>query len=123
MSYCQNCRLEYGENVTHCKKCGATLLPGVTTRAASLQRGSGEVTCVRMFNGPTAQMDSEVARTLLEQEGIQCQLSGGHLAELRHGFMEGISLLVLGEDADEAAEILQDFFDSPQPLAPDEPSA
>jgi len=67
-------------------------------------------------------MEAARARTVLEQEGILCVLPGEVMAEVLPG-VDVVQLWVRQEDADEAKEIIEGFFDSAQPLEPDEDSS
>ncbi len=122
MSYCPNCRVEFGESATQCKKCGVTLLPGDLPEAASPEAYTGETICLGTFSGPTAQMEADLAKSVLEEQGIPAVVAGVSTAGGVEGGSEGVTLWVLQEDADEAADILEDFFDSPPTPSPDEPS-
>lgn len=126
MPYCPDCKSEYEEGVEKCATCGTVLLPGSVPQA----RPGGQThakpeeistVCVRVFRGPTAKMEADLARNVLDQEGIPCVLPGEVMAEVLPG-VDVVQLLVREEDADTATEILKDYFDSPQPPPPDEPS-
>ncbi len=68
-------------------------------------------------------MEADLAKNVLKEEGIPCALPGEETARMMPvPGLDVVQLLVRKEDADEAAEILKDYFDSPQPLAPDESS-
>lgn len=123
MAHCPKCGIEYAEGAANCAKCGAALLPGdLPAKAAARKSESGETECVRVFRGPTAQMEADLAKNVLMEEGIPCVLPGEEMASVLPG-VDVVQLLVRREDAEEATEILKDFFDTPQPLASDEPSA
>lgn len=72
---------------------------------------------VKVFVGTSARVDAELARSLLESQGIDCFLSG-EVAAATMPFLE-IPLLVREEDAEQAALALQDVLDS-DVAAPDE---
>lgn len=74
---------------------------------------------VRSFGGPTGSMSAEVAKNILEAEGIPSVLQGEFSAETLPG-VDPVDLLVRAEDADRAAELLQSFLDNPAGVAPDE---
>jgi putative signal transducing protein/zinc ribbon protein len=123
MAHCSKCGVEYSEGTAACAKCGAPLLPGqLPAMAATEKPRSGQTQCVRVFRGPTAQMEADLAKNVLIEEGIPCVLPGEEMASVLPG-VDLVQLWVRQEDADEAMEILKDFFDSPQPFASDEPSA
>jgi putative signal transducing protein/zinc ribbon protein len=129
MAHCPKCGVENAEEATVCSVCGAALPTrrppdGVTANKQDPEpeRASGETSCIRIFRGPTAQMEADLAKNVLEQEGIPCALPGEEMAAVLPG-VDVVQLLVRQEDAEEATEILKDFFDLPQPLASEEPSA
>ena len=66
----------------------------------------------------TARLDANLARNILETQGIPCVLAGGTMAEMLPG-VDPVQLLVSREDAEEAAEILQSYIDSPPSTGPD----
>jgi len=68
---------------------------------------------LRTFSGPTARLDADLARTLLEAEGIPCVLAGEISAVTIPLF--DIPLLVREEDAEQAAALLESYLDSPGP--------
>jgi hypothetical protein len=68
---------------------------------------------IRIFSGPTARLDAELAKNLLETEGIRCILSGEISAETIPIF--DIPLLVREEDAEQAEEILEGYLQAPGP--------
>ncbi len=127
MAACPKCGVENSEGAERCAKCGATLAPRAAAAAVGSQgiepesRG-GETTCVRVFRGPTAQMEADLAKNVLEQEGILCALPGEMAAEVLPG-VDIVQLWVRQEDADEATEILKDYFDSPGLVPPEETPA
>jgi len=60
---------------------------------------------VRIFSGNTARLDAELARGLLAQEGIECEIPGEVAADT-FPFLE-VQLLVREEDANRAAQFLE----------------
>ena len=120
MPYCPDCKSEYEEGVAKCATCGTVLLPGSVPQD-HVKLGEIATVCVRVFRGPTAVMEAELARNVLEEEGIPCVLPGEVMAEVLPG-VDIVQLLVREKDAGTAAEILKDFFDSPHPLPSEEPS-
>jgi len=129
MAHCPKCGVENAEGAGLCAQCGATLPPPSPPVAVASQKPdpelepeSRETACVRVFRGPLAQMEADLARTVLEQEGILCVLPGEVMAEVLPG-VDVVQLWVRQEDADEAKEIIEGFFDSAQPLEPDEDSS
>ena len=73
---------------------------------------------VRTFGGGTAVMDADLARNVLEAEGIESMVPGETAAETIP--IVDAQVLVREEDAPRAAEILAAYFDSPAPEAPEE---
>jgi uncharacterized protein YbjT (DUF2867 family) len=66
---------------------------------------------IRTFSGPTSVLDAELARNLLEAQGIPVILPGQSSVEMLP-FLQ-IPLLVAESDAERATHILHDYFDSP----------
>ena len=120
MPYCPDCKSEYEEGVEKCATCGTALLPGSVPQD-HWKLGEIATVCVRRFRGPTQVMEAELARNVLEEEGIPCVLPGEVMAEVLPG-VDIVQLLVREEDADTATEILKDFFDSAHPLTSEDPS-
>ena len=69
---------------------------------------------IRTFSGGTASLDAGLARNLLLARGIRSVLEGETSAELLP--VLEVSLLVREDDADLAADILNDYFDKPGPI-------
>ena len=120
MAYCPKCLTQYEESARECMDCHVALRPGSPPPAASTPdeiRASHDVKLVtiRVFSGNTAPPDAEMAKNLLESEGIPCILSGANAAWLYHVFE--VPLMVREEDAEEASRILKEYLDSgPAPL-------
>lgn len=70
---------------------------------------------LRTFSGPTAQLDADLARNILESEGIPSVVPGDVMAEMLPG-VGVVQLLVREADAEQAAEILESYLDSPGPI-------
>ncbi|MGO8787363.1 MAG: putative signal transducing protein [Terriglobia bacterium] len=123
MPYCAQCLIEYVEGTTRCEDCGADLLPGSPPEAPPLVDLSGEknvkLVSVRVFNGGTAQMDADLARNILQAQGIPCLLQGEGSFEMLP--VLDIPLLVREEDAERAERFLQEYLDTEAPSGPDEP--
>lgn len=113
MAYCPECFTEYVEGASECADCSVPLRPG--TPPPRPPSGSPAVSLVRVrtFSGPTAQLDAELARNILQTQGIQSVLPGDASAEMLPG-VDAVQLLVRKEDAAEAAEILKGYLDTPQ---------
>jgi len=125
MPYCAKCLVEYVEGTTQCEDCGAFLLPGSPPEAPPRVdlRHEKDVKLVpaRIFNGTTAQMDAELARNILQTQGISSALSGEGLAD-PFPVME-VHLLVREEDAERAERFLQEYLDTASPADPAAPEA
>ena len=122
MPYCAQCLIEYVEGTAKCEDCGAALLPGSPPQApvpADL-RGQKNVklVAVHVFGGGTAQMDADLARNILQSQGIPSLLQGETSAEVLP--VLDIPLLVREEDAEHAERILKDFLEAEVQMAPEE---
>lgn len=115
MAYCPECLTEYAEGSPECIDChvglrpGAPPVPAVAARKFELPRDV-KLVRVRVFSGPTAPVDAELARNWLESEGIPCVLPGENSAGLLP--VLDVPLLVREEDAEEAARVLREYLDS-----------
>lgn len=74
---------------------------------------------VRTFSGATARLDAELARNLLASEGIECMLPG-HIAAQTIPLFD-VALMVREEDAERAARLLAEYFDSNGPIPVEQP--
>ena len=114
MPYCPKCLTEYVEGTKTCEDCGAELAPGsppqVAPATASTGFGDSKLVTVRIFTGPTALLDADVARNILQCQGIPALVPGETSAELLP--VLDVSLLVREEDAERAADILRDYLDT-----------
>jgi hypothetical protein len=124
MPYCAKCLIEYVEGTTQCEDCGAFLLPG-SPPAGPPQRDIAhekdvKLVSVRIFARDSG-MEAEVARGILESQGISCALSGD-VAGQPFPVMD-IHLLVLEEDAARAERVLQEYAQAEVPPAPEEPDS
>jgi Putative prokaryotic signal transducing protein len=68
---------------------------------------------VRVFSGPQAAMQADLARNILESEGIPSVLPGQYTGEVLPG-IDLVQIFVEQSDAEQAREILQSYFDIPQ---------
>jgi hypothetical protein len=117
MPYCPNCLTEYVQGTTACEDCGAQLAsgsppeapPGTSPQTQSAGSANSKLVTVRVFTGATALMEIDVARKVLESQGIPSLVSGEISAEL---LPLDIPLLVPEEDAERAATILHDYLDA-----------
>jgi Putative prokaryotic signal transducing protein len=141
MPYCPQCLTEYVEGTSECEDCRIDLVPGSPPEivdeadsASSTSKafggwfrslvGAGEeeedegppvkTVRIRAFSGGTASLDAALARKLLQARGIPSVLGGETSAEMLP--VLEVSLLVREEDADRAAEILRNYFDTSGPI-------
>jgi len=121
MPYCPKCFIEYVEGTSECEDCGAFLLPGsppaTPPRAEIAHEKDAKLVTVRIFTGDSG-MGAEVARGVLESQGIPCTLSGDVAGE-PFPVMD-IHLLVREDDVARAERILQEFAKAEIPSAPEE---
>jgi len=114
MPYCPNCLTEYIEGATTCDDCGVNLLPGSPPESPPQAPDAGadnsKLVPVRVFTGPTALLDAEVARNILQTQGIPSFVPGETSVELLP--VLDVSLLVREKDALHAASILRDYLDA-----------
>ena len=123
MPYCPKCLIEYVEGTGQCEDCGAVLLPGSPPEAPPpvdlIAEKDVKLVPARIFAGSTAEMDAELARNILQTQGIPSALSGEGMADPCPA--AEVRLLVREEDAGHAERILQDYLDAEVPSAPEEP--
>lgn len=123
MSYCPQCGVEYRDDAKECLDCGAALAAG---RPPAPAKGpeptpNAKVVPIRVFRGPTAMMEAELARNVLETQGIPAILPGETSAEILPG-VDIVQVVVNEQDAEEAAGILASYFDretasdAPEPI-------
>jgi hypothetical protein len=67
---------------------------------------------VRVFQGLHAQFQADLARNVLEAEGIPCTLTGELSAELIPG-LDAVQLLVREEDQSRASELVEEILNAP----------
>ncbi len=119
MPYCSKCLIEYVEGTTQCEDCGADLLPGSPTQSPAqleiLDSKDVKLSPVRVFTGATAQMNADLARSILQSQGIPCILQGETSAELLP--VLDVPVLVREQDAERATRILEGYFDLDSPAA------
>lgn len=122
MPYCPKCLIEYVDGTVQCDDCGAALLPGSPPEAPPLLDLSQEryvkLVPLRIFAGGTAQLDADLARNILQSQGIPCLLQGESSAEVLP--VLDVPLLVREEDAERAERILRDYLDANVPPVPEE---
>ena len=108
MSYCPECLAEYKEGTAECIDCHVPLNPGSPPRPTP--EPEAKMVRLRSFKGPTASMDADMVREVLDQEGIPCALPGE--TEILPGIDE-VQLLVREQDATRAQEIVEAFLEAP----------
>ena len=110
MAYCPSCFTEYVEGTKMCEDCGAPLLPGSPPQGQSAGSPDSKLVAARVFTGATALMDVEMAKNILQDQGIPSVVSGEFSSELLP--VLDVPLLVREEDAERAARILRDYFET-----------
>jgi len=120
MAYCPDCLTEYQEGAAECMDCHVPLVAGPPPPVAGPKEMEPEPQMVRLrsFHGPTAQLQASLAKNLLEAQGIACMSPGEEEPILG---IDALQIWVRKEDAEQAAEILKAYLDSPQSEASDEP--
>ncbi len=70
---------------------------------------------VRTFSGPSARLEADLAKNLLQEEGISCILPG----EVSVGLYPvlDLPLRVREDDAERATTLLEGYFDAAGPVA------
>jgi putative signal transducing protein len=123
MPYCGKCLIEYVDGTAECEDCGAELLPGSPPHSPPPFDLTAEkdvkLVPARIFSGATAEMDAELARNILQTQGIASTIAGEGLADPFP--VTEVRLLVSEEDTSHAERILQDYLDTNIPAAPEEP--
>jgi hypothetical protein len=122
MAYCPKCFAEYNEGTAQCMDCQVPLVAGPPPAVEKGEDKEPEPQLVRLrtFYGPTSQLDANLAKNVLEAEGIPCILPGE--GEMIPG-ADVVQIWVREEDADRAAEILKSYLGLPQPAVPDDEPA
>jgi hypothetical protein len=123
MPYCAQCLIEYVEGTAQCEDCGSALLPGSPPEAPPRVDLTAEkdvkLVPARIFSGTTAEMDAELARNILQTQGIPSALSGEGVADPFP--VADVHLLVREEDVAHAERILKEYLDVEVPSPPEEP--
>jgi len=118
MPYCPRCYTEYVEGTSDCEDCRIPLQPGspperpAAAAASELLRGARLVR-VHTFTGPTGLLDAEMARNILEEQGIPSFVPGATSLELLP--VLDVPLLVREQDVAKAEATLKGYFDAPSP--------
>ena len=113
MAYCPQCLTEYVEGTPECMDCRVALQPGAPPPPAPRERGepNARFVPVRVFRGLHAQFQADLARNVLEEEGIPSTIIGDLAAEMLPG-ADAVQLLVREEQRDRASAILRDLLES-----------
>jgi hypothetical protein len=117
MAYCPVCGVEYQEGTEQCMDCRVALQPGPPPEPPPKrlrEPPEPNLVRVRVFSGPQAAMQADLARQILESEGIPAVAPGQYSGEILPG-IDVIQVYVEQSDAEQAREILQSYFDVPQP--------
>ncbi len=121
MPYCGKCGVEYVEGTTQCEDCGAFLLPGSppadSTRLDFAHDKDSKLVPLRTFTGDSG-MGAEVARGVLESQGIPCMISGDLAGEPFP--VANSQVMVREQDVARAERILRDYTAAGIPEAPDQ---
>ncbi len=115
MRHCPKCGTEYEDSAEECMDCHVPLRPGAAPMAPGDEASPQDVKLVpvRTFFGGTSATDAELAKNLLESEGIPCVLIGANAARMYPG-LDG-RLMVREEDAERAARILKEYAQAAPP--------
>src|SRR5207248_2058784 len=103
MLHCPQCLAEYGEGATECIDCRTPLKPGPppeSSKSTSIQP-EPKLLRIRTFSGPTAVMEADLARNLLQDQGILSFIPGETSAEILPG-VDLVQLWVREEDGNRA---------------------
>jgi putative signal transducing protein len=115
MAYCPQCATEYEEGTRECMDCHVALQPGPPPPLSEGERDQGDVklVTVRIFGGATGSTAAEVAKNLLESEGIPCLITGANVARMLNAL--DVHLRVREEDGERASRILEEYSEAAPP--------
>jgi hypothetical protein len=114
MAYCPQCLTEYIESAVECMDCRVPLKPGPPPPVGPPEAEPDvHFVPVRVFRGLHAQFQADLARNVLEAEGIPCTITGEMGAELIPG-MDMVQLLVREDDRARASEVVEDVLNPPE---------
>jgi hypothetical protein len=117
--------IEYVEGVAQCEDCGTSLLPGSPPHEPPpfdlAHEKDVKLVPARIFNGATAQLDADLARNILQTQGIPATLSGEGLADPFP--VTEVHLLVREEDLKHAERVLIEYFDTQAAETPELPDS
>ena len=116
MAYCPACLVEYESWARECADCHVPLRPGMPPAEGTNESAAGEIddlglVTIQTFMGAAAAMNAQLARNILEAEGIQCVLIGENMARIIP-LHQPILLQVEGQNAQRAEAILTEYFAS-----------
>jgi len=116
MPYCPRCYTEYVEDTAECEDCRVPLEPGEPperkARPALLEMPrDAKLVRVRIFSGPTALLDADLARNILQAQGIPSFIPGENSLELLP--VLDVPLLVREQDLAKAEAMLKSYLDTP----------
>jgi len=107
---CPECGRDYEKGITECPDCGAPLAgellsPPQVNLGEQEDTAGEELTCIRSYDN---REEAELARSFLEANGIGAAVFGDDCGGWRPGLhsSEGLRLMVLERDADNALELL-----------------
>jgi putative signal transducing protein len=109
MRHCPRCGAEYEDSAEECMDCHLALRPGAPPKPSQKHEGVRDVELVtaRIFGGGTAAADAELAKSLLESEGIPSVLAGANAARM-YPVLE-VRLLVREDDLERAAQVFEEY--------------
>lgn len=106
--FCPKCRAEYKEGVKECGQCEVSLVAVLPEKAKQAPRGEQRdldfVSVVRTFNP----QDIAIIRSILDDSGIEYYIQGENGIAVRP-LVDPANVLVVKEQADDAAELLKDL--------------
>lgn len=122
MAYCPECLTEYESWSKECIDCHVPLKAG-SPSASSIEKKNSEegkdldLVVLRTFMGAAASLNAELAKNILEAEGIPSVLLGENAARI-FPLHASVLLRVERKNTERAEEILYEYFDN----LPDTPS-
>jgi len=124
MAYCPECMTEYESWSKECIDCHVPLNAGSPPVAALAQnkdddRNSLDLVVVRTFTGAAASLNAELAKNILDAEGIPGVLLGENAARI-FPLHTTVLLQVERKDAERAEEIMCEYFDDLPESSPED---
>ncbi len=117
MAFCPNCEAEYREGITVCPDCDMELVAELTPENKVHDTSEGEPVPFQTFKTGA---EAEMARQVLEQNGIRSFVEGGDFAVIPSSFSQEVVLMVDERDLPQAVEIYNAYFDPESPAPSDE---